>query len=291
MTVIYQSGYTLPDGGVLLQEDGGNLLIENGFNILLDAPPGLTYARIAHSELWLSGGTASASTTDSDYFENGPLNSLTYEKWKPTAYPATWEYDHGANAEANCFCIAAHTLGTSGARIKAQYHNGSAWVDLCPITTITSDAPIMILFDDLNVSRFRLYIGYWASVPVVGVIKASRQLRMQREIYGGHAPADLARQTVLRSNFSETGEFLGRSKQRTYQRTTFSWSYLSAGWIRRNWPSLQRGIESEPFWIAWRPETFDAVSFMQADQSPIPQNMGAVDLMSVDLTARGLGYD
>jgi len=114
---------------------------------------------------------------------------------------------------------------------------------------------------------------------------------MERPIYGGHAPIKFARQTILRSNYSETGEYLGRTKQRTYLSTSFAWNNLTAAWIRSNWEDLQKGIEAEPFWIAWRPTTFGDVGFCQVDEVPIPQNIGVRDLMSVSMNVRARGYD
>lgn len=73
MTLILQTGYSLPGG---------------------DQP--LTHARIAHSRNWRSGGTAVASSTATGFFANAPLNTLTYEKWKPTSATGSWEYNHGS---------------------------------------------------------------------------------------------------------------------------------------------------------------------------------------------------
>lgn len=105
MSVIFQSAYSLPAG---------------------DQP--LTHARIAHSLNWLSGGTATASSTATGYFANAPLNTLTYEKWKPTSATGTWEYDHGSAVECDYCCIGGHTLGASGSTIQIEYWDGAAWV-------------------------------------------------------------------------------------------------------------------------------------------------------------------
>ena len=249
-----------------------------------------THARIAHSINWLSGGTATASSTASAFFADAPLNSLTYERWEPNALAATWEYDHGSTAECDYCCIAAHTMGTNGNSLQVQYWDGSAWADLSSVEAIPDDSPIMVIFEAQTRQRWRVSIT-GGTAPEIGVIKFGKALQMQRAIYGGHAPIDLARQTVLRSNFSETGEFLGRSKQRGYLATSFAWRNLTAGWIRTNWPDMQRAVESEPFFIAWRPATYGAVGYCQTDEVPIPSNSGQSDFMSVRLSVRGRGYD
>ena len=267
MTVIFESGYSLPNG---------------------DEP--LTHARIAHSNNWLTGGTVSASSTDSDYFEDAPDTSLTYEKWKPSSLAATWEYDHGTDAECDYCCIAAHTMGANGNSLQVQYNNGSGWWNLITTTAITTDAPIMVIFAPQTRQQWRIRITN-GTAPEIGVVKFGKALQMQRALFGGHAPINTARQTILRSNKSETGEYLGRTKQRTMGATAYEWSHLKTAWVRNNWPDLQTGIEAEPFWIAWRPGDNGDVAFAQVDQVPIPQNMGVQDFMAVSVQIRSRGYD
>jgi hypothetical protein len=267
MTVILESGYSLPSG---------------------DKP--LTYARIAHSLNWLSGGTASVSSTATGFFANAPLNTLTYERWKPASVTATWEYNHGSAAEADYCCIAAHTMGTNGNSVQVQYWTGSAWADLCPVTAVTSDEPIMVIFEPETRQRWRISIT-GGTAPEVGVIKFGTAMQMERPIYGGVAPIPMARQTILRSNYSETGEYLGRVQQRSYLSASYSWQHLTSDWVRANWPDFQRATEAEPFWLAWRPGTFGDVGYCQVDEVPIPSNMGIRDLLSVSMSVRARGYD
>ena len=258
--------------------------------VTLSATADFTTARIAHANNWLTGGTVTASSTATDYFEDGPDTSLTYEKWKPSSLAATWEYDHGSAAECDYCVIGAHTLGTNGNTLQVQYHDGSSWVDLVPTSAITTDEPIFVLFTAQTRQRWRISISN-GTTPEIGVVKFGKALAMQRPIYGGHTPIPMARQTILRSNKSETGEFLGRSRQRTYLATSYEWQHLTAAWVRANWPSFQQAIEEEPFFIAWRPATFGDVALVQTDQVPVPQNMGIRDLMSVSLSVVGRGYE
>jgi hypothetical protein len=266
MSVVFQSGYTLPGG---------------------DQP--LTHARIAHSLNWRSGGTAAASSTASGYFANAPLNTLTYEKWRPNAATGTWEYNHGSSVSCNYCCIAGKT---SGVTITVQYFTGSTWVALSPATAMTDNSAIMFIFAATSASRWRINITAGGTLAEIAVVKFGLALQLERPIFGGHAPILFSRQTVMKMNESETGEYLGRSKWRTYLETTYSWQNLSASWIGANWPSLQRAVETEPFFIAWRPSGYpDQVAFGRAMGVPIPSNSGTRDLMSVELQMRALNYD
>ncbi len=258
--------------------------------VTLSPSQSYTKARIAHSGNWLTGGAVTASGTDADYFEDAPTNSLTYEKWKPDALAATWEYDHGSDADCDYCAIAAHTMGTNGNTLEVQYYDGASWVDLIPASAITTDAPVLVLFTEQTRQRWRISIS-GGTVPTIGVIRFGKALQMQRAIYGGHTPVDMARQTKSRANISVTGEFLGRSKVRTELASSYAWQYLTADWVRTNWKPFQTAMEDEPFFVAWRPSDFGEVSYCQADQVAVPTNSGGADLMSVDLQVRALAYD
>ena len=268
MTLILQTGYTLPSG---------------------DQP--LTHARIAHSRNWGSGGTAVASSTATGFFANAPLNTLTYEKWKPAGATGTWEYNHGSTLSCNYCCIGGHTLGTSGSTISLEYWNGSIWVSFLSPIAITDNSDIFAIFAPGSSQRWRVNISAGTSAPEIAVIKFGTALQMERPIYGGHTPIMLARQTVMKMNESETGEYLGMSKWRTYLQSSFTWQNLTAAWVRSNWQTMQRAVETEPFFIAWRPASFGEVAYGRAMGVPIPTNSGTRDLMSVELQMRALSYD
>jgi len=248
-----------------------------------------THARIAHANNWLTG-TVNASTTDAAYFAEAPDNSMTYEKWKPTALPATWELNFGASKTVDYCCIAAHNMGTNGNSLQVQRYNAGAWSDMIPTTAITDDMPIMVIFAGTADTRYRIRIS-GGTLPTIGVIRFGQAMQMPRPIYGGVAPFDLARQTAFKANVSETGEFLGRSKIRSHFNVVFNWQHIAASWVRSNWRSFQLAVEEEPFFITWRPSTFSEVAYAQALQNPTASNMGVRDLMALGLSARGYGYD
>lgn len=267
MTIIYESGYTLPPG---------------------DQP--LTHARICHANNWFAGGTITASTTDADYFTDAPDNSLTYEKWKPTALPATWETDLGSSETVDYCAIAAHDLAASGCDLQVQYWDGAAWQDVIPTTTILDDGPILAIFEPQTAQRWRIRISNGVN-PTIGVVRFGEALQMPQPIYGGHSPLEFGRQVTMKSNISETGEFVGRTMLRTQLTSSFSWTHLTANWVRANWGVFQRAMELEAFFIAWRPASFGEVGYCQTETPAIPRNMGIKSYMEVELQVRGHSHD
>jgi hypothetical protein len=295
MSVIFSSGYApgTTDSGFLKMESGDFLLLEDSSKIILDFAEvddePITHARIAHSQNWHLEESVLASTTATGYFAEAPTNTLSYEKWKPTAIPASWQATLTTSQLCDYCCIGAHTLGTNGNTLQVQYYNGS-WNDLIPATLIEDDSDIFVIFPLQSHQIWRLYIT-GGTAPEVGVVKFGRALQMPRPLFGGHTPMLFARKTVMKTNESESGETLGRSKFRTYLETTYSWQNLPSSWIRSNWKTLQLGIETEAFFLAWRPGTYGEVAFGETAAVPAPTNNGKRDLMDVELQMKARSYD
>jgi hypothetical protein len=230
----------------------------------------LMCARILHAGAWLAGGTAAASTTAAGYFADGPLNSLTYERWKPAAAPATYEYDHGTAAQCDCAGVAAHTLGTAGATVALQYYDAT-WKTVATVTPV-DDMPILFLFAPVTAQRWRLSIT--GAAAEVGVFKLGMAMQMPQTVDPGHQPLNLSRQVQLRTNRSDTGETLGRSIQRTMLGTSYQWRNLEDQWIRDVWRSFQTAIAAEPFFMAWQPEVWSEVALCSVDELPVPVETG-----------------
>lgn len=257
--------------------------IQSGY---LPAQP-LCNARIAHSRNWVTG-TPSVTGTAVGYFSDAPNDTLTYERWKPDALPAVWQLND-VSGDVNYCAIAAHTCGSDGVIVSVEYWDGTSWMPIDSVAP-TDDSPIMFLFQTVSSDMLRvLFTGSVA--PEVGVLKFGIVLELPDQIFSGHVPVSLGRRTVLRSNYSDTGEFLGRTRQRSFQETAFSWDKLPRAWIDAWWPDLQRAIESEPFWIAWRPSSFQDVAFAQVDEVPIPSFTGMRDFMAAEFSVRALGVD
>ena len=263
MTVLFSAGYTLP---------GPDYPLKN--------------ARILHSGNWLSTGTMTASTTGTGYLATGPNNSLTYERWAPTAIAAQLTLTFGSAQSITCAAIAAHTL--TGSTVSLQSWNGAAWVDVVAGAVIADNSPIMWIFPAVSATQFRVNITASPGLPQIGVFRVGNPLQMPMSIFSGHMPIKYGRQTALRSNRSETGEYLGRTKQRASLATDFQWDYLPRAWMETNWVPFQQAIEAETFFVAWRPLDSQTVGYCQTDATPGASYMGTLDFMTAKLSVRGL---
>jgi hypothetical protein len=261
-------------------------LQEPYFMPITDQPT--THARIAHARNWLSGGTALASSTHADFFANGPLNALTYEKWKPTGSTSeTWEYNHGSSAACDYCCIAGHDMATQGASYQVQYYDGSAWQDLTPVTAAADDDAIMCIFAPITAQRWRVEITGGDAASTLSVVRFGVALQMPRPIYGGVTPITYGRNVEMQTNQSETGDWLGRYPQRRSLAAGFSWQHIKHSWFIEHWPDFQRAIEGDPVFIAWRPQPYGDVGYCWIDGIPAFETMGISNLCSVSMSVKG----
>ena len=254
-----------------------------------DAPP-LTHARIGYRTIWRkAGATVTASSEEADFPASAAAQELTYEFWRPTSLPATWEVDAGEGVTVDYCGIASHTMGSSGNAVAIQYHDGTDWQTVQELKP-ASDNTFMLLFEPTIARRWRIRLSDGAA-PSIGVVFFGRTLAMQRSIYGGHSPLNLSRSTTREPNRSDRGQWLGLSLVRRGVSTDFSWQHLTAAWYRANFdPFVEYATQSRgTFFIAWRPSKFpDEVGYCWVDQDDIqPSNMGQRDLMQVDMTVRG----
>lgn len=268
MAIYFESGYSLPGG---------------------DEP--LSHARIAHASNWHSGGTGTGSSTDSDFSDQAPLNSLTYEYWKPVGSGSAWEYDAGSSITCDYMFIAAHDFGTTGSTAVLQYYNGSSWAGLVNNIVPTDDSPILAIFAPVTAQRWRVLTTF-TTAPKLSVMRVGSAMQFPRPMFQGHVPISLARESNFSTNFSHTGEFLGRSVSRRFLKTEFSWNNLDASWVNSEFASFVAAAEEEPFLIAWRPDDYVDVGYGVLEQ-PLPQPVysGPRDLMSVSFNMRARYYD
>jgi hypothetical protein len=153
------------------------------------------------------------------------------------------------------------------------------------------DRPIMRLVEPTSATRFRLRL-VGPSVPTIGVIRMGKALEMERPLYGGHTPISLARNTVIRPNISERGQWLGRSIIRSGASGSWNWTHLTAAWVRRYLQPFITAARTRPFFIAWRPEAFPAeAGYCWTTKDLSAANMGRRDFMSFQLDAEGLGHE
>ena len=247
---------------------------------------GTTYDLEHPRVLWNSicrRGTVAASTQATGFEAVNAATATTYDKWKPTALPATWTLTFDGTESVSAVAIDTHTLGTSGATVTVQEWTGSAWADVVAGTP-ADDEPIAFLFARRSTDRIRIsFTG--PTVPSVAVIHCSDALELPQRVYGGApTPIDLALQTEFETNQTAQGQYTGRSISRVKNKNRFQIAHLRETYVRGTLFPFIKDARTYPYFLLERPYTRPtALSYRWMDGDIVPERMGILDMMRVDL--------
>lgn len=204
---------------------------------------------------------------------------------------ATWDLSMYDALPGDVFCIAGHNIGEGNGRL-AFLHDSNDDTTYTSIGTAspTDNSPVMFIHEGITSKEWRITVDR-CPLPEIAVIRVGSALQMERPLYGEYTPFGLARQTELRSNYSETGQFLGRTKLRTFGEFPIAWRMLSRAWVLANWLPAIKAIETEPFFLASDPSTFDEVAYCQTTGPVAAMQQSANGFLATQLNVRALGYD
>jgi hypothetical protein len=250
----------------------------------------LNHAFIGYKNL-VSSATVTATNSTVGFPADAVKRETTWERYRPGTLPATLNIDFGAIAPLSYIGIGAHTLGSSGNDLLAEYSdNGSVWTEIVT-TSPVDDSAILLLFSEAPARYLRLTLTNGA-IPAIGVVYAGQSLVMQRAIYGGHSPITMSRTTTFRTNESEKGQWLGRSIVRSGLSASYDWTRLKSDWYRAEFDPFVLAARTKPFFIAWNPLEFPSeVVFAWTGSDIVPTNSGPRDLMSVSMTVSGYAHE
>ena len=234
----------------------------------------------------LRTGTVANIGSPADAPRRNALNGLTYNYWRLGTGTETLQVTLGSSQPVDYVGIAAHTLGSTGRRVRVQRGTSNAHSEAWFATS--TDAPLMIYFPQASGSSWRVQVEAGPEA-YIGVVYLGRVLRMKRRIYGGHTPASLSRQTDILPQRSVNGAFLGRSVIRRGIATTYAFNNLPADWYREHFePFVQSALE-RPLFVAWRPDDHpDECVYAWTTGDIAPTNTGTRDFMSVSFGVEGI---
>ncbi len=257
------------------------VIFEN--NVTLPDP---THARIGYRDVITSLSASSAA-------KGSPASSAktwqTYERWRPTASPATLTATFDG-ALVDYIGIGAHTL-TLADSVTFEVQVDGAWETVIPgvidgMESADNEA-LMLLIEPRELTGVRVSFSYSGSAPTIGKIAAGQVLTMARPFYSGHSPAMLSRNTRKQPNVSEGGEWLGASVIRQGRSASASWEHLKAPWYRLYFDPFVRHARRNPFFFAWNPERFPDCVYAFAEGDISPSNMGIKNFMAVSMSFKG----
>lgn len=216
------------------------------------------------------------------------LIPTTWERYR-TAGTMTVTYLVGASFLLDYVGLAGHNF--AGKTVVIEYSQSEAaddWVEIYNDIPADNRAIMALLGYDVLVAVLRVRVTVDGADNELAVVYAGAALQMPREIYGGHRPINMARQTEYTGNMSDRGQWLGRNVMRQGLRTAYEWHFLRPDWIRDYFEPFAVSAVTTPFFIAWRPEGYPTeVAYGCTNEDISPVNIGQNFYMNVGFTVVG----
>ena len=257
-------------------------LIISGYTTLGGNQP-LNHARI----LWdFKAGAATGDGTGAAL----AANDYTAQRWDSEGAGA-WVFEFDANQDVDTFVIAAHNLSGIAVTIGTSTATTGGFTTRATFTP-ADNSPIFVMANTaggaaFDVRRYQVSVGAAAQI---GIIRAGKALQMQRALYGGHNVALWNRVTEGQQAFSETGQWLGRTKKRLAYSNSYEWEHVTATWYRDNFEPFAQTLPLKPFAIAGNPSKMPQdVAWAWAQGDVQPQNMGLRNFVTFGMQVTGYG--
>jgi len=200
----------------------------------------------------LETGTVTASTEAATFDKENAYDWRPFTWWQPTAVPATLTVDMGSAVDVDYFALAASDLAANSATVVLQWSTDNFASDIndvfSPISP-TNDRVIFRVFDTINARYWRvLETGNIASL---GVVAFGERTDLSVGMRSGFAPPTTNRNSKMLTSESNTGQFLGRSVERTGYPGSISLTNLTPAFVRATWEPMIDHAELKPFFFSW----------------------------------------
>lgn len=179
---------------------------------------------------------------------------LTYSGWRPSGTGTQYLTATGSNGHAvDYLTIAGHNLASKAAVIDFEYFDGASWVSILDGYVPVSDAPIMLLFDQVEALAYRLRVDVnGTQYPTIAAILMGERLSLQRGIYVGHAPAPYSPDVDFLTEETEGGQIVGSSVMSAMFSTSVTLKRITPTWARAHLtPFLAVARKKIPFSFMW----------------------------------------
>ena len=103
-----------------------------------------------------------------------------------------------------------HNCASAGASAQVQYHDGSDWVTVQTLSSLTDNQCVLRRWAGVAATRWRVLFNTTAAL-VLGVLVLGRAVRLPYGMPAGFVPPRFGRQTDQISNKTEAGQFAGRA--------------------------------------------------------------------------------
>lgn len=241
--------------------------------------------------------TVSGSSEQGSYPLSNLQNPSTFLKWKGSntggteniVFPTPGSYLD----DIDYVGIAGHNFGSGEIPITITARLGGIDTTYFSGVTVNGDDPPLI---------FRLPAAQYERVDVLfsapaspstnisaGVFYIGKLLTMQRRMYVGHTPINYGRQSNVINGMSNNGNFLGRVTLQEKRKSSASFNNITPAWYRQNIEPFAAAAVEDPFFFAWRPQTYpDEVGYCWLTSDIVPSNAMSNGMMQFGMEYEGI---
>jgi len=239
----------------------------------------------------VESASAAASSAATGFPVTNLQNDLTFLYWVAADTSAqTLTFTLSAAAELSYVGIARHNLGTVGATYELEGSaNGVDWTSVAGPQAPTDDGIIVHEFDPVSYQYWRLSLGAASEAIEIAVVYLGQILTLERRIYVGHTPLPFGLKSVVSTNRSESGQYLGRVIRRQFYETSIDLENMEPDTMRTEIQPFIDSIADRAFFWAWRPAAYPAeVGFVWAMGDVNPANQRANGMMQWNAAIQGI---
>ncbi len=272
MTTVISSSLVLSD-----VESGGGVI--NGNN------PVIGYHNL------VTGTNITTTTESTSYPAINLANVATYLKWQGTD-DSSDEYitmDLQSVDDVDYVGVAKHNWFTQQITVSLEAFNGSTWDEVVQEFIPPTDEALIMRFTPQGITQLRIRLQPGLDVPEASVVYAGKLLVMQRRLYVGVTPVNMARVAQVVNGRSESGNFLGRIVRNEALKLSVQFQNLTPSWYRTYLDPFIRASKDVPFFFAWRPGTYPyEVGYCWLMGDPIPSNQSSNGNMRISFDIGGI---
>jgi hypothetical protein len=232
-----------------------------------------------------------ASSEDVDFPATNVANPATDLIWKAASIATvTFDVTNTNVDDIDYVGVVGHNFSSGGIAVKVQVDTGSGYVDYTTAQIPADDGPIIFRLPVImNAASVRLHMASGSAIPQFAVMYVGRSVIVQRRLYVGHRPINMARSVAVVNGISQTGNYLGAVIVGEVRENSIDLSNMSPGWYRLVLDPFIAVCKSTPFFFAWRPGDYsDEVGFCWVINDPQPENQRANGMMSISIDLRGI---
>lgn len=239
----------------------------------------------------VTSSNISTTTESTSYPAINLGNVATYVKWQGTD-DSNDEYitmDLQSIDDVDYVAIAKHNFFTAQIEVSLEIFNGSTWDEVISGFIPPSDEALIMRFVPQGITQIRVRLQPGLVVPEASVVFAGKLLVMQRRIYVGVTPVNMARVSQVINGKSETGNFLGRIVRNEALKLQVQFDNLTPDWYRTYLDPFIRESKDTPFFFAWRPGTYPfEVGYCWMMGDPTPKNSRSNGMMQITMDMGGI---